>query len=89
MPFGVLVRQPVPKRHLSSKIFLPVEGGLVGLVRLPVIKICNGRTPVLPVQMGTVSWLEMVKINTNRLGARVWGTPHYIYLELPAWKVSD
>lgn len=39
--------------------------------------------------MGTVSWLEMVKINTNRLGARVWGTPHYIYLELPAWKVSD
>ena len=58
MTFGVLVRQPVPKSHLSSKIFLPV-------------------------QMGTVSWLEMVKINTNRLGARVCGMPHYIYLELP------
>ena len=65
MTFGVLIRQPVPKSHLSSNIFLPVYGGLVGLVfwnyiflglvRLPVIKICNGRIPVLPVQMGTVS----------------------------------
>ena len=43
MTFGVLVRQPVPKRHLSSKIFLPV------------IKICNGGIPVLPVQGGAVS----------------------------------
>ena len=65
MTFGVLVRQPVPKRHLSSKIFLPVYGGLVGLVfwnciflglvRLPVIKICNGGIPVLPVQGGAFS----------------------------------